>query len=59
MEGVRELGNVVCGHIASLQNELKSLRKEPLVDANEEQPSTSSGDQESGDKPFKGTLTDR
>lgn len=31
MEGVRELGNVVCAHIASLQNELRSLRKEPLV----------------------------
>jgi hypothetical protein len=61
MEGVRELGNVVCTHIASLQNELRSLRKEPIVDSTEEQQQAahSSTDGQDTDKPFKGTLMDR
>lgn len=61
MEGVRELGNVVCSHIASLQSELRALRKEPIVEPipnNDEQPGTHNSDPDA-DKPFKGTLFDR
>lgn len=60
MEGVRDLGNVVCEHIASLQNELKQLRKEQTSEGSEEQPgpSTHTTDPDH-ERPFKGTLMDR
>lgn len=58
MEGVRELGNVVCQHIASLQSELRALRKDAAVTA-EEPAGSSTGTETDADKPFKGTLMDR
>jgi hypothetical protein len=57
MEGVRELGVVVCSHIASLQSEIQSLRKEVSGEGVDEAgPSTAEAD---ADKVFRGTLLDR
>jgi len=61
-EGVRELGTVVCTHIASLMNELKSMNKEGIIDINireSGEDSSGSAEQDGSDKLFKGTLVDR
>lgn len=57
MEGVRELGSVVCGHIGSLQSELKAMRKESTGSDAVDDPNLNSADQD--DKMFKGALVDR
>jgi len=61
MEGVRQLGIVVCSHIASLQREIESMRKKTddngINDGSDE--ASSSGADQDMDKISKGTLQDR
>lgn len=62
VEGVKELGKVVCSHIEALMNELKVMNKSLSTDSKDSADDAMQGspaEPEAGDKLFKGTLINR